>query len=111
MPPESIERHIIIERCKLDGYDIPEKVLNDLMKIAVDLREMSDQGTFPGTWGIREQIKVARKTRWYKNLTTAYKRASLDLYERETAALAIKAIETIVDPSSNKWTGVNDQPF
>jgi MoxR-like ATPase len=94
MPPESVERHIIKQRCALDGYDISDETLSQIMAIARDIREYSDQGTFPGTWGVREQIKVARKTRWYK-LIDAYKRASLDLYEPDTAELIVRAISSL----------------
>lgn len=100
MPPESVERHIITERCKIDGYDISDEVLGQIMAIAVDIREASKQGSFPGTWGVREQIKVARKTRWY-SLPMAYKRAAFDLYDPETIESVVTAINTlIVDPNS-----------
>lgn len=90
-PPEAVERHIIMERCKLDGYEIPEKKLDLLMSVANDLREASKQGTIPFTWGIRQQIKVARKTQWY-SAVDAYKRAALDFYEEETRTTVIRIV-------------------
>jgi MoxR-like ATPase len=93
LPPESVERHIITERCKLDGYLIPAATLELLMSVSEDIREMSKNATIPFTWGVRQTIKVARKTRWY-NLVDSFKRAALDFYDPETTQ---NVIQTITD--------------
>lgn len=103
LPPDAVERHIIAQRCALDGYAIPDKVLSAIMAIAGDIREMSEQGTFPDFWGIRQQIKVARKTRWY-DLPTAYKRASLDFYEEEVRSNVLRSIEITVEQATKAPT-------
>lgn len=86
MPPEPVERYILTERCKIDGYDLPAKILNMLIKIAADIREAADpeHGHLPITWGLRPQIAVARKTRWY-SLEMAYRRAITDRLEPQTS--------------------------
>lgn len=92
MPPESIERHIIAEACRvIDGYELPQVKLDTIMRIAADIRQLVAQGSYPGTWGIRQQIKVARKTRWY-GFVDAYRRSALDFYEPETAKLVLNAV-------------------
>lgn len=95
-PPENLERHIIRERCKvLDEFEISDKDLDDMMKVAEDIREMARQGTFPGSWGLRQQIKVARKMAWYP-FEEAYRMAALNYYEPETAEHVVQtSIATI----------------
>lgn len=90
-PPEVVERHIIVERCKLDGYKIPDETVDLIVKIAGDIRISAEQGLVPFTWGIRQQIKVARKTQFY-GLLTAYRRAALDFYEPETREVVMKIV-------------------
>jgi MoxR-like ATPase len=86
MPPDAVERHILIERCKLDGYELPAATLNSIMKVAADIREAADpeHGHLPITWGLRPQIAVARKTKWY-SFEMAYRRAVTDRLEPQTA--------------------------
>lgn len=91
-PPEAVMRHILKEWCKRDDYEIPDDVLNKIVKIGTDIRELSKQGTFPGSWGLRQEIKVARKTAHYARLEQAYRRAALDAMEPEVAALVLEAI-------------------
>ena len=91
LPPEAIERHILIERCKVDGYALPAGILDVLMRCNADLRVASEQQSVPFTWGIRESIKVARKTRWY-SVPTAFKAAALDFYENQVVEFVMKII-------------------
>lgn len=90
-PPEAVERQIIAARCALDGYDIPDSLLTAIVNIAKDIREAAAQGTFPGSWGIRQQIKVARKTAYF-DLARAYKQANLNHIEPEARELVLKSI-------------------
>lgn len=80
LPDAKMEKKIIRDRCKLDGYEIDEDLLSVIMKIAVDLRALADDQTLPITWGIRNQIKVARATRWF-DLRQSYLLASADYLE------------------------------
>jgi hypothetical protein len=83
-PPDALERKIIQERCQLDGFIIPDTLLNDMMKVAGDIREASKQGEFPGTWGIREQVQVARFLEFFP-FVEAYREAVLNFFEEETS--------------------------
>jgi MoxR-like ATPase len=65
LPPENLEKKIIAERVKLDGWEISNEQLRLLMTVANDLRSLSDQGTITTSWGIRHQIKVARSLKWF----------------------------------------------
>jgi hypothetical protein len=67
------------------------------MKVSEDIRQKSKDGEFPGTWGIRENVKVARKLAWYP-FEEAYRMAALNYYEPETAAEIVEqSIKTIHD--------------
>jgi MoxR-like ATPase len=78
LPPENLEKKIIAARIELDGWEIPEDQLRQMMQAANDIRQMSDDGTLPITWGLRTQIKVARALKWFSPLS-AYKLATDDL--------------------------------
>ena len=92
MPPESVERQIIRSRCSLDGYEINDETLDAMMAIAKVIREMSDAGELPITWGVRNQIKVARATAWFP-FERAYSLGVLDYLEPETKAMVNEIIK------------------
>lgn len=94
MPPEDVERAIIAQRCKVvDEYEIPQMTLDKLMAIASDLRAISQgiDATLPISWGVREQIAVARKTAWY-GLEKSYKRACTDLLDPGMAQIILSIV-------------------
>lgn len=97
-PPVDVERRIIrTQVMELDGFEIPEALLDDLMKVSADIREAAkpENGDFPGTWGIRENVKVARKLAWYP-FVEAFRMATLNYYEPAIAAFIIdNSIKTI----------------
>jgi MoxR-like ATPase len=91
LPPPSIERQIIKDRVKLDGWDIPKATLNMVMKIAEDLRKLSENGTLPISWGIGHQIKVARALRWF-DPSTAYRVGAADALEPEASQALLTTV-------------------
>jgi hypothetical protein len=52
LPPEDIERHIIAARVRLDGWEISNKQLDLLMRVAVEIRGLVENQTLPVSWGI-----------------------------------------------------------
>lgn len=98
MPPEAIEKKIIRDRVKLDGWEIEEQKLEYLMKTAKSLRDLGDQG-FPHSWAVAQQIKVARALRWFDPIT-AYRRALGDYLDPETH-------ETLLDQVRANWRGLD----
>lgn len=91
MPPEEIERDILKERCEIDGYEIEDSMIESIMSIAKNIRELSDNGELPITWGVRNQIKVARATAWF-SMQEAYKLAVLDYLEPETKEMLMEIV-------------------
>lgn len=91
LPPESLERKIITERCKVDGFDIEDKDLDIIMSVAKTLREMSDNQELNITWGIRNQIKVARALQAF-DLAQAYRIGVLDYLEPETKEMVLNVV-------------------
>lgn len=96
LPPEELEREIIVNRVKLDGWEMDLDRLNMLMNIARDIRALAADGTLPLTWGIRPQIKVARAMRWFDPLT-AYRRAVGDYLEPEAQQILLDAVRAHTD--------------
>lgn len=95
LPPESLEREIIFNRVLTDGWEIDSGRLDLLMGVAADLRGLCKEGTIPASWGIREQIKVARALRWFEP-KTAYKRALGDFLEPEARDAMMDVVNTHV---------------
>lgn len=92
-PPAAVEKQIIREACARDGYDITADTLEKLIAIAEDIRAASDTGEYPGTWGVRQQIMVARKTRWYA-LPRAYQQTALNYIDPAEAEIILSSIAT-----------------
>lgn len=80
LPPEPLEREIIQARVRLDGWELDKATMDNLMKVAKDLRAASESGTLQTTWGVRHQLKVARALRWFSPIM-AYRRAVGDYME------------------------------
>lgn len=94
LPPENIEKQIIIERCiALNGYD-PSPHLTNIMKIAADIRRMAADGEIPITWGTANQIKVARLMQWFGPMK-AYRAAVLDYLDPAVATQIANAINSV----------------
>lgn len=83
MPNKMVEKQIIKQYCKLDNYDLSDKILLDMDKIAKDIRELCANDTLPIQWGIAQQIKVARATKYF-NLKESYRLAIADLLDPES---------------------------
>ena len=99
LPPEAIERDIILAHCKKrDGYDLDPRVLDQIMQIAKDIRQSIEDGNLPIAWGIRTQIKVARLTRVF-SIQKAYRRAIVDFLDQNQADLIMSFVSTVVDGS------------
>jgi MoxR-like ATPase len=95
LPPEKVERHIIKSRVALDGWEITDKQLTMVMKIARDIRALIDADALTISWAIRPQIKVARALRWFDPIT-AYKRAIVDYLEPQAQQLILDAVRANV---------------
>lgn len=91
LPNEALEREIIVNRVKLDGWEVDMARLDMLMGIAADIRGLAAEDTLPITWGIRPQIKVARAMRWFDPLT-AYRRAIADYLEPEAQVALLDVV-------------------
>lgn len=95
LPPTEVEKHIMRKRCELDGWEIDSKKLELIMGVASDIREACDNGTLPISWGVRNQIKVARAMRWFDPLT-AYRRAVGDSLEPQVADQVMEFVRSYV---------------
>lgn len=63
-PDEATEARIIKIRLKSrDDFDIPDVLLKKIQQIGSGLRDLTNQ--LPITWGVGQQIKVARLLRWF----------------------------------------------
>jgi hypothetical protein len=65
--------------------------LNTIMQIAKELRELGENGTLNATWGVRQQIKVARALQFF-SMPEAYRLAAADYLEPEQRELIISEV-------------------
>jgi MoxR-like ATPase len=93
IPPPDVEKRIIMERVKLDGWELSEQQIRMVMSIAQDLRGLIEEGTLSISWAIRPQIKVSRALRWFDPIT-AYRRAVADYLEPEAQAAILDVVRT-----------------
>ena len=98
MPSKIVEKQIIKQYCKLDDYDLSDKILLDMDKIANDIRELCANDTLPIQWGIAQQIKVARATKYF-NLKESYRLAIADLLDPESKDAFMAVITSNVKQS------------
>ena len=94
LPPESVERKIIAERCADFGYDIDPMVLDKIMQVSTDIRRQIAEGTLMLAWGVRSNIDVAIKTRFY-SFEKSYRRAILDLLEPQVADIIVSSVRSV----------------
>lgn len=100
LPPKAIEEKIIKDRCELDGFTPSDDQMKGLMRIAEDIRSQSKDGSLPLTWGIRNQIKVARMFKWFSP-HAAY-RAATDHLEPEVQELIMNSVTSVFTPPKKK---------
>lgn len=90
LPEESVEKEIIFKHCKTDGYDLRPVTYRMIKKIGDDIRKFCEEDVLPIQWGIAQQIKVARGTKYF-TIEECYKLAVADLLDPDSAE-AIMAI-------------------
>lgn len=96
LPPPDVEKQIISDRVKLDGRELTANQLSTMMKVAEAVRAMSAAGTIPVTFGIRDQIKVARALGFFPP-QVAYRVAIGDSLEPQ-------ARDALMVEVNNHWT-------
>lgn len=84
LPPDEVEREILRTRVAFDGWEINDAQLSTIMAIAADIRGLIEVGSLPISWGVRNQIKVARACRWF-DLVQAYRLGAADYLEPQAA--------------------------
>lgn len=91
LPPDPLEREIIQQRVKMDGWELDRSRMDMLMKTAVDIRGLIEEGALQVSWAIRPQIKVARALRWFDPVT-AYRRAIADYLDPDSSQVILDAV-------------------
>lgn len=93
MPTEEVEREIIKARVALDDFELSDESLNAVMGIAKDLRLLSKNESLPITWGVRQQIKVARSLKYFE-FPQAYRLAAADYLEPESQEMILDVVKS-----------------
>jgi MoxR-like ATPase len=97
LPPEEIERGII-EQTLIDDRWQPgaelDKTVDTLMKVAKDLRQLSAEDTIPISWGIRNQLAVARVKR-YMTWRMAFRVGAADALEPAAREIVMDTVSSL----------------
>lgn len=59
LPPEDVERQIIVARCNDEGHAITNAQLDTIMQLSGEVRKMIDSGSVQVSWGIRVTNRIA----------------------------------------------------
>lgn len=103
LPPPEVERRIIQQRVHLDGWEMPASMLDTVMSIASNIRQLVENHTLPSmSWAIRQQIKVGRALRWFPP-TLAYRRAIADSMEPERMEAILDQVRAQVEDDNPPW--------
>lgn len=106
LPPADVEKEILRAKAKtLDDYDVPEDVLNTVMKIAAEIRALVDDGALPISWGIRDQQQVVRLTKMF-TLEDSYRLAIGNALEAQQSEDLLSIVKT-----NNGGSVTTDVPF
>ena len=93
LPDPRVEKIVLKRWCVSDGWEPSEALLDFVMAIAGEIRNMVESDTVPLTWNLRPNIQVIRHLRWFDPVT-AYKRAVTDMHEPEVAKLILDLVTT-----------------
>lgn len=101
-PDKAMMKKIITQTVqKLDGEAPPKELVDLIVKIGEDLREMSKEGTLPDFWTVSQEIKVARLVDDF-GLEGAYRRAYFNYIDPQDAEPAMASIKSHV-PYGSDW--------
>lgn len=92
-PDQAQEREIIVDHCKAAGVKVDPRELDAIMRISSTLRTLSQAGTLQVSWGIRQQVKVAKLLE-YVPFAEAYRMAAADSLEPEQQKLIIDEVNS-----------------
>jgi len=96
LPSDELERKIISTHVKAEtSRDLSARDLNTIMAIANDIRQAVDSGSIPMTWGLREQIKVAKAWHFF-DPHTVYRLAAANFLEPEQREVVMAAVSSNV---------------
>lgn len=95
LPPEEVERQIISKALTHDRWDEDRirKTVDLVMSCAGDIRRLSEDSVIPVTWGIRNQIKVARAMKFFHPVQ-AYRIGMADSLEPTAGAAILDVIKS-----------------
>lgn len=80
LPDENTERKIILSHCDDLGYELPLDVLDKIIVIGQEIREVIKSEGLDASWGIRPNVAVAQAS-WVFSLEDAYRTTMLDALE------------------------------
>lgn len=93
-PPPMSEREIILGHCADDGIDLAPAHLDALIEVAYKLRRLSDEQTLQISWGIRQQVQVARLLPYF-DFVDAFRMAAADNLEPEQSDLILSEVNLV----------------
>lgn len=107
LPEEAVERKIIENRIVLDGWKIDRQRMDLLMRVSANVRELCNSQDLSLSWGIRENIKVARALKHFDPLR-AYRMAAADYLEPQQREAFLDQVRAAVTGDLPRITLIDD---
>lgn len=108
-PPPEVEKKIVVDRCLVDGYQLPDGIYKKIERIAKDIRNLCKNDTLPIQWGTAQQIKVARATKYF-GLKKCYQLAIGDLLDPESSEMLLATVASHDSPVKKNPMTINKEP-
>lgn len=103
-PSPDDERSIILGHCKGDGVEVDQADLDALLSVATELRKLSREQTLQVSWGVRQQVQVARLLPYF-DFVGAFRMAVTDSLEPEQADLILTQVNLATAGRSKRRRG------
>jgi hypothetical protein len=99
LPEEAVERKILRNRVRLDGWIVDDARLNLVMAVSTQVRDLCESGALSLSWGIRENIKVIRALGHFDPMR-AYRMAAADYLEPNQRESFLDQVRAAYTPGS-----------
>lgn len=93
-PSQEDERQIILSHCAASSITVNDAELDALLTVAASLRKLSREQTLQVSWGIRQQVQVARLLPYFE-FVDAFRMAVTDYLEPEQADLVLAEVNMV----------------
>ena len=94
-PDEATEKQIVMERCAVDNYKLPERTYKTIQAISKQIRTLCSDDQLPIQWGTAQVIKVARATEYFK-IADCFRLAIVDFIDPDSGEMIMSQVRSMI---------------